>query len=166
MTYPRFIPVFLSLSMVLRAQDLNVYRGTQVPPAVEKIYEHGLRYLVQSQSEEGGFSGGQYGTEPATPALAMLAMFAHGEDPNYGPYAKSIKKCLDFLLKNADAQTGYIGSSMYNHGFSNLSLAEAYGAVQDDPHRSRVEKSRRTHPDLAREKSLQSVALLTGRPGR
>ena len=160
MTYPRFIPVFLSLSMVLRAQDLNVYRGTQVPPAVEKIYEHGLRYLVQSQSEDGGFSGGQYGTEPATPALAMLAMFAHGEDPNYGPYAKSIKKCLDYLLKNADAQTGYIGRSMYNHGFSTLALAEAYGAVQDDRIGPALEKSRRTHPDLAGEKSLQGLALL------
>ena len=35
-------------------------------------------------------------------------------------------------MKHADPATGYIGTSMYNHGFSTLALAEAYGAV-DDP---------------------------------
>jgi len=113
------------------AQDLNVYRGTQVSPQLERIYEHGLQFLVAAQSDEGVFPG-NYGNEPATPALAMLAMFAHGDDPNYGPYAKPIKRCLDYLLKNADAKTGYIGQSMYNHGFATLALAEAYGAVQDE----------------------------------
>ena len=113
------------------AQDLNVYRGTQVPPEVERIYEKGLSYLLASQAEDGSFAG-NYGTEPATPALALLAILAHGEDPNYGPYAKTIKRCLDYILKQANEQTGYIGSSMYNHGFAALALAEAYGAVQDD----------------------------------
>ncbi len=115
----------------LCAQDLNVYRGTQVPPEVERVYERGLEYLVKNQTEDGSFAG-NYGHEPATAALTMLAMFAHGDDPNYGPYAKSIKRCLDYLLKSTDSSTGYIGSSMYNHGFSTLALAEAYGAVQDE----------------------------------
>ena len=62
----------------------------------------------------------------------MLAMFALGDDSIYGPYAKPIKRDLDFILRShVNAQTGYIGSSMYNHGFSTLALAEAYGAVQD-----------------------------------
>jgi hypothetical protein len=121
----------LALALPLRAQDLNVYRGTQVPPEVERIYERGLHYLVAAQNDEGSFPG-NYGNEPATAALAMLSMFAHGDDPNHGPYAKSIKRSLEYLLKNADAKTGYIGSSMYNHGFSTLALAEAYGAVQDE----------------------------------
>jgi len=115
----------------LRAQDLNVYRGTQVAPQIEHVYEHGLQYLVGCQTEDGTFPG-NYGHEAATAALAMLAMFAHGDDPNYGPYAKSIKRSLNYLLKTADESTGYIGSSMYNHGFSTLALAEAYGAVQDE----------------------------------
>ena len=59
--------------------------------------------------------------------MAMLAMFAHGDDPNYGPYAKPIKHCLDYLLKNADETTGYIGSSMYNHGFSTLASPRRMG---------------------------------------
>ena len=122
---------FIVTNGSLRAQDLNVYRGTQVPPEVERIYERGLHFLVAAQTEEGTFPG-NYGNEPATAALAMLAMFAHGDDPNHGPYAKSIKRSLEHLLKSADAKTGYIGSSMYNHGFATLALAEAYGAVQDE----------------------------------
>ena len=115
----------------LRAQDLKVYRGTQVPPEVERIYERGLQFLVKSQTTEGTFPG-NYGQEPATAALAMLAMFAHGDDPNHGPYAKSLKRSLEHLLKSTDEKTGYIGNSMYNHGFASLALAEAYGALQDD----------------------------------
>jgi hypothetical protein len=125
------LAVLLAPALCARAQGLNVYRGTQVPPEVERVYEHGLEYLVKTQGEDGAFPG-NYGHEPATSALTMLAMFAHGDDPNYGPYAKPIKRCVDYLLKNTDPGTGYIGSSMYNHGFSTLALAEAYGAVQDE----------------------------------
>src|SRR5580658_8816551 len=121
----------LLAALPLQGQDLNVYRGTQVAPEVERVYERGLDFLVKTQSDDGAFPG-NYGHEPATAALSMLAMFAHGDDPNYGPYAKPIKRCLEYLLKNADPGTGYIGSSMYNHGFSTLALAEAYGEVQDE----------------------------------
>ncbi len=114
-----------------RAQDLNVYRGTQVPAEVERIYERGLQYLAAAQNDDGSFPG-NYGLEAATPSLTMLAMFAHGDDPNHGPYAKPIKLCLEYILGKADAHTGYIGNSMYNHGFATLALAEAFGAVQDE----------------------------------
>ena len=119
------------LTQAGQAQDMNVYRGTQVSPQVERVYEKGLQFLVTSQNEDGSFPG-TYGTEPATAAMAMMAMFAHGDDPNHGPYAKSIKRSLEFLLKSTEEKTGYIGRSMYNHGFSTLALAEAYGAVQDE----------------------------------
>jgi hypothetical protein len=129
--FPVCLLAILLPALTLCAQDLNVYRGTQVPPEVERVYERGLEYLVKTQTDDGSFPG-NYGREPATAALTMLAMFAHGDDPNYGPYAKPVKRCLDYLLKNTDAGTGYIGSSMYNHGFSTLALAEAYGQVQDE----------------------------------
>jgi hypothetical protein len=125
------LAVLLLPALSLRSQDINVYRGTQVSPQVERVYERGLEYLVKSQTDDGSFPG-NYGHEPATAALTMLAMFAHGDDPNYGPYAKPIKRCLEYLLKSTDGGTGYIGSSMYNHGFSTLALAEAYGQVQDE----------------------------------
>jgi hypothetical protein len=70
--------------------------------------------------------------EPAITALAVISLLAHGDDPNFGPYSATIHRGLDYVLKHADPSTGYIGSSMYNHGFSTLALAESYGAV-DDP---------------------------------
>ena len=115
---------------VLFGQDKNLYRGTQVPPEVERIYVKGLKYLVQNQAEDGSFPG-NYGSEPAIAGLAMLAMLAHGEDPNYGPYSKSIKRSLEKLL-NSKKDNGYIGNSMYNHGFATLALAECYGVLNDD----------------------------------
>jgi hypothetical protein len=131
---PRILPIIAiaaaSVCGSARSQDIAVYRGAQVPPEVERIYERGLSFLTTAQTEDGGFPG-NYGAEPATAALAMLATFAHGDDPTYGPYAKSIKRDLDFILGHVNAQTGYIGNSMYNHGFATLALAEAYGAVQD-----------------------------------
>ncbi|HWB57838.1 MAG TPA: prenyltransferase/squalene oxidase repeat-containing protein, partial [Chthoniobacteraceae bacterium] len=73
----------------------------------------------------------QYGTEPAVVALSMLSMLAHGEDPNTGPYHTTIHRCLEYILSKQNPDTGYIGSTMYNHGFSTLALAECYGQVQD-----------------------------------
>ena len=111
-------------------KDYQVYRGTQVSPEVEKIYEKGLRYLLRAQNDDGSFPG-QYGTEPGVVGFALMALLSHGDDPNYGPNSKAVKKCVDYILKN-QGETGYIGSSMYNHGFATLALAEAYGALQDD----------------------------------
>ena len=111
-------------------KDFQVYRGTQVTPEVERIYEKGLRYLMRAQNDDGSFPG-QYGTEPGVVGFALMALLSHGDDPNHGPYAKAVKKCLEFLLKN-QGENGYIGSSMYNHGFATLGLAEAYGSLQDE----------------------------------
>lgn len=110
--------------------DFQVYRGTQVPPEVERIYERGLKYLVGAQNADGTFPG-QYGSEPGVVGFAIMSMLAHGEDPNHGPYGKAIKKSVEYLLKQ-QGDNGYIGTSMYNHGFATLSLAECYGALQDD----------------------------------
>ena len=112
------------------AMDYQVYRGTQVPPEVERLYEKGLKYLVSAQNADGGFPG-QYGNEPGVVGFVVMAMLAHGDDPNHGPYNKAIKRSIDYILK-AQGENGYIGSSMYNHGFATLALAEAYGALQDD----------------------------------
>jgi hypothetical protein len=128
-----FLPLLLAANCTAVAQttDFQVYRGTQVAPEVEKIYEKGLKYLVAAQNSDGSFPG-QYGTEPGVVGMALMAFLAHGDDPNHGAFAKAISRCLDYIVKQASDDTGYIGSSMYNHGFATLALAESYGAVQDD----------------------------------
>ncbi|MCG3149367.1 MAG: hypothetical protein PCFJNLEI_02827 [Verrucomicrobiae bacterium] len=111
------------------AQELFM-NSTNLPPELEGVYLKGLAYLVKTQEKDGGWGGNQ--KQPAIAGLAILAMLAHGDDPNSGPYAPAIKRGLGYLLKNQDSRTGYLGMSMYNHGFATLALAEAYGAVQDD----------------------------------
>jgi len=126
--------VLLAISSPLacaQTTDFQVYRGTQVPPEVERIYEKGLKYLVSAQNADGSFPG-QYGNEPGVVGMALMCFLSHGDEPNHGPYSKSIKRCIEFILKQTKESNGYIGNSMYNHGFATLALAESYGAVQDD----------------------------------
>ncbi|MFT5125117.1 MAG: squalene cyclase [Kiritimatiellia bacterium] len=111
-------------------QDLFRYHGDPIPANIESLYVKGLNYLQKSQTNAGGWPD-SYGSQPGVIGLAVLAMLAHGEDPNFGPYARTIRLGLDNILKQCNATTGYIGSSMYNHGFATLALAEAYGTVND-----------------------------------
>ncbi|MDE0838084.1 MAG: terpene cyclase/mutase family protein [Kiritimatiellae bacterium] len=115
----------------VHAQRMFEFHGDPIPPEVETVYQRGLEYLVKAQQPSGAFAG-QSGNQAGVVGFAILAMLAHGEDPNVGPYAKSIKLGLNYIVSKAQKSNGYIGTSMYNHGFATLALAEAYGAV-DDP---------------------------------
>ena len=89
------------------------------------------RYLAKNQTPQGNWTD-NVGSEPAVVGLCVLAFLAHGEDANVGPNAPYIRKGIDYILSQQNANNGYIGNSMYNHGFSTLALAEAYGMV-DNP---------------------------------
>lgn len=113
------------------AQELFVEKSDVAPKEVERTYVRGLQYLVRTQNAEGNWGELPYGSEPAVVGLAIICMLAHGDDPNFGPYSQPIHRGLNFILKQQNAKTGYIGRSMYNHGFATLALAEAYGMVDD-----------------------------------
>jgi hypothetical protein len=123
--------LFLAIALPLAAQDLPRRPDDPIPPQVDAMYERGLTYLAKNQNARGSWDDSM-GSEPGVVALCVVAFLAHGEDPNHGPYAKSISKGIDFLLSQQNSTNGYIGNSMYNHGFSTLALAEAYGCV-DNP---------------------------------
>jgi hypothetical protein len=135
------------------AQPPAVQTGEVVPRDVRQIYDRGLQFLAASQSQDGTWavgeprpgmteglenaaqadgswaSGGKQGA--GVTALALLAFLASGEDANFGIYSNHIRKALRSLIGTQDAKTGYIGPSMYHHGFAMLALAEAYGAVDE-----------------------------------
>ncbi|MEM1082576.1 MAG: prenyltransferase/squalene oxidase repeat-containing protein [Verrucomicrobiota bacterium] len=119
------------LPAILPAQDLPRRPDDPIPAQLETLYERGLAYLAKNQNEHGGWND-QMGGEPGVVGLCVIAFLAHGEDPNHGPHAKHIRKGIEYILSRQRESNGYIGSSMYNHGFATLALAEAYGAV-DDP---------------------------------
>ena len=126
-----FLPLLLASLLPLAGQSLPRREANPIPPQVEAMYEKGLRYLSKNQNDDGSWKG-RYSSEPGVVALCTLSFLAHGEDPNHGPYAKNISKALSYILDNQNSDNGYIGNSMYNHGFATLALAESYGMV-DDP---------------------------------
>lgn len=113
------------------AQPTSERQGDAVPRDVRELYERGLQFLATTQTENGDWAGGGYDNGPGVTGLALMAFLASGEDPNYGIYSLNIKRCLRNIIKNQNSSTGYLGNSMYHHGFGMLGLAEAYGAVDD-----------------------------------
>jgi prenyltransferase beta subunit len=123
-----------------RAQSVVIGRD-MIPQELENAYVKGLKFLVKSQNADGSFGDakgggyGGYGQEPGVVGLAVVAMLAHGDDPQVGPYKDAISRGIRFIISKADTKTGQIKGpmqSMYSHGFATLALAEAYGMV-DDP---------------------------------
>ena len=114
------------------AQQLYTGSAGVVAADVDKMYVRGMQSLARTQTKEGNWPDEPLNGEPAVTSLAVISLLAHGDDPNLGPYSATIHHGLDYVLKHMDPATGMIGTSMYNHGFSTLALAESYGAV-DDP---------------------------------
>lgn len=112
-----------------RAQPPSERRGEVIPRDVREMYDRGLQYLAATQSDNGDWPGGQQG--PGITGLGVMVFLASGEDPNFGPYSVHIRKGLRNIIAAQDPSSGYLGPSMYHHGFAMLSLAEAYGAVDD-----------------------------------
>jgi hypothetical protein len=119
----------LSCAAVTLAQPPNASIGEAVPRDVREIYDKGLQFLVKTQTEKGDWTGGQNG--PGTTGLALMAFLASGEDPNFGLYSSNVRRAVRSIVSDQDAKTGYLGNSMYHHGFGMLALAEAYGTVDD-----------------------------------
>ncbi|MFO0852040.1 MAG: prenyltransferase/squalene oxidase repeat-containing protein [Gemmataceae bacterium] len=111
------------------AQPPNATVGEAVPRDVREVYDKGLQYLVKTQTEHGGWTGGESG--PGITGLGLMAFLASGEDPNFGLYSTAVRRAVRSLVAAQDGTTGILGSSMYHHGFAMLALAEAYGVVDD-----------------------------------
>ena len=98
----------------------------------------GLRYLATKQVRNGALAGAfgthGYSAGVAVTALSGLAFLCSGSTPFSGPYAKNIRACTGFVLKNV-RESGYIAegdaarrfSNMYGHGYAMLYLSQIYG---------------------------------------
>ena len=81
------------------AQKLFEGPTRYIPVEVDRMYVNGLKYLVSIQQDDGSFKGtgssDHYGSQPGVVGLAVVAMLAHGDDSNRGPYAFAIKRGLN-----------------------------------------------------------------------
>jgi hypothetical protein len=118
------------------AQAPSIRSGDPVPRDVREIYDAGCRYLARTQDPSGTWKDSQEG--PGVTGMAMMVLLASGEDPNHGAYATNIRRALRSIIRSQDQSTGFYGgnagmghSSMYQHGFAMLAMAEAYGTVDD-----------------------------------
>jgi hypothetical protein len=121
--------VLLARPISTQAQPPNARIGEAVPRDVRELYNKGLQYLAKTQTQAGGWSGGQVG--PGVTGLSLMVFLASGEDPNFGQYSGNVRRAVRSLIASQDTTTGIMGTSMYHHGFGMLGLAEAYGAVDD-----------------------------------
>lgn len=112
----------------LFAQGPAVRYGEKVSPEVDHIMERGLEWLQNNQQEDGCWEGDR---GAGVTGMCVMAFLASGEDPNFGKYRIPIRRGLRRIIMDQEADTGYLGQSMYHHGFGMLGLAEAYGAVDD-----------------------------------
>jgi hypothetical protein len=97
--------------------------------------------VAKSQSSLGHWTAGGYPT--AMTALAGTAMVASGSTTIQGPYAKHIRKSVDYLLGKL-RQNGLIGDPAsdnrytYGHGFSMLFLSQILGEEEDEERREEL----------------------------
>ena len=123
--------LYYSLFSSLGGQDLFEQSNDSLVQEIDETYRKGLEFLAENQEETGCWTDNSYGSQPGVVGMAILAFLARGDDPEFGPYRLYVKRAMNFLLKQQNQETGYIGSSMYNHGFATLALAEAYGLTND-----------------------------------
>src|SRR5687767_3974747 len=89
----------------------------------EAAIEKGLKWVAKTQSSIGHWTAN--GTYPtAMSALAGTALISSGSTTTQGPYAKNVRKVVDYLLSKLRSN-GLIGDPMnqdnrytYGHGFA------------------------------------------------
>ncbi|MFW5750366.1 MAG: prenyltransferase [Planctomycetota bacterium] len=105
---------------------------------LEAAVDRGLAALARIQRPDGSVDQGTRIT-----SLAGMAFLSGGHTPTRGAYKEASARCLDHVLDNQDALTGFLGSNnhagMYEHGFATLYLAEVHGMSNDRRVRSALE---------------------------
>jgi hypothetical protein len=122
-----------------------------VTPDTQAAIDAGLAYLVtRLQGPDGSFSDARNANSGNTgiTSLAALALMCGGHHPSRGKYGKAVAKAAEYVitsgrrnktpnyLANADQLDSH--TSMYQHGFSALFLAEVHGTFPEVDRRGRT----------------------------
>jgi hypothetical protein len=94
----------------------------------EQAVLRGLRWLKETQNEDGSWTGSN---QCAMTGFALLALLGHGESPGSAEFGETCLKAIQFLVKRGEAKGGVLSSSgeknylPYEHAIATQSLAEA-----------------------------------------
>jgi hypothetical protein len=130
-----------------------------ITPRADQAIDRGLAWLHANRLRNGAFGAGIHGYQSnvAVTSLAGLAFLAAGNQPNRGPYGRTILDALRFLLSLEKSQdhkgflynpVGGQHGPMYSHGFGTLFLAEVSGMVYDKALREEVNERLHRAVDL------------------
>jgi len=130
---------------------LDMVRGETLLAA-----ERGLRYLADTQNDDGSWDGdvgyklqeryARWNRDVAhvgVTALCGMAFLAGGHVPGRGPYGNAVEKAADYLLSH-ERDDGFITHNetrMYSHAFATLFLAEVYGMTLREDVRPALQKA-------------------------
>ena len=115
------------------ARSAGAGQRQRVTPELEQAVSRGLNYLARTQTPQGCWPD-TYGSVSGVVGLAMMTFLAHGERPDEGRYGKVIRRAVDYIVKNQQANgllSAQNRSPMYSHGFATLALGEVYGMIDD-----------------------------------
>ena len=102
----------MSLLPVSGQQELLGRRVDVIPAQAELVYEKGIKFLADTQTEKGNWSDGT-GNDPGVVGLCIKAFLAHGEDPVNGPYSRHIQKAVSYIISQQNEANGMIWPSLY-----------------------------------------------------
>jgi len=131
-TAARIVCAVLTILGSLASSTAFGERELHVTPKLERAVTRGLEYLARTQKADGSWPGNN-GRVSGVVGIALLAFLAHGEMPYDSKYGDVMQKCIDYIIKNQQAN-GLLstrGRAMYSHGFATLALAEVYGMTRD-----------------------------------
>jgi hypothetical protein len=109
------------------------YLGDALRPQVESMTRQALKFLLENQQANGGWSDTHFPDSVGVTALCCLALMAEGNLPNQGPHGKALNKGLEFLLGRFKEE-GVCSSAkvegygvMYGHAMALVALLEVNG---------------------------------------
>ena len=110
-------------------------------PKWNKAITQGLQWVARSQSSLGHWGANMYPTAMA--ALAGTALICSGSTTTQGPFARNIRRTVDYLISKSRTN-GLIGDPTldnrytYGHGFAMLFLSQVLGEEEDADRREEL----------------------------
>ena len=125
------------LTFALCCQSAHAEGEWEITPESEAALDRGLAWLARNQGPAGNWESNDLGLV----SMGALAFLAAGHTPGHGQYGETVRRALDYVLKNA-RPSGLLNIAdtqrdMYNHGLSAFVLVQAHG-MTDDPRISSV----------------------------